>query len=194
MTQAERRPILRSPRLLLRPAERTDLPVFVEWLNDADVVETLGGHGPLSLAAEEGWFEQLQQEQGSTRWHFVICLRDGGRPIGTAGLDDLSFVSGRAELGIAIGDRGCWDQGYGTEAVGILLDFAFGELRLERVFLYVFGENARAIRVYERAGFTLEGTLRHSFFRHGRWLDTCIMGILRDEWAAQERRRSWELD
>ena len=66
---------MRSERLLLRPAERGDIETIVGWLNDADVQETLGVRGPLSQAAEERWFEHLQEEQGKSRWHFVVCLR-----------------------------------------------------------------------------------------------------------------------
>lgn len=194
MSTEERRPILRGERVFLRAAERDDLSTFVAWLNDAVVVETLGARGPMSSAAEESWFEQLQAEQGKTRWHFVVCLRDGGRAIGSAGLDALDSVNGKTELGIAIGEPSLWDQGYGTETIGILLDFAFGELRMERVYLYLFSANDRARHVYERVGFVREGTLRRASFRHGQHVDVDIMGILRDEWAADDRPRTWERD
>jgi diamine N-acetyltransferase len=194
MSDAPVRPILRGERILLRPAERADLPTFVTWFGDADVIETLGARAPMSQAAEEAWFEELQAAQGNSRWHFVICLRSTGQAIGTAGLESVQAVNGNAELGIAIGDRGCWDQGLGTETVEVLLDFAFGELRLERVYLYVMHFNERGRHVYERVGFRLEGTLREAFYRHGRRHDVDLMAILRGEWLAQDRPRSWELD
>jgi RimJ/RimL family protein N-acetyltransferase len=76
----------------------------------------------------------------------------------------------------------------------VLLDFAFGELRLERVYLHVFDFNARAIHVYERVGFTLEATEREAYYRHGHHHDMHLMGILRHEWEAQGRPRTWELE
>jgi RimJ/RimL family protein N-acetyltransferase len=192
MSEALARPILRSERIFLRPAERADIPTFVAWFSDAEVIETLGGRGPLSQVAEEDWFERLQGDQGRSRWHFVICLRREARPIGTAGLEAVDVVNGSAELGISIGDRSCWDQGLGTEAVGILLDFAFGELRLERVYLHVLVSNERARHVYEKVGFRHEGTLRHSLYRHGRFHDFALMSMLREEWLAHARPRAWE--
>jgi RimJ/RimL family protein N-acetyltransferase len=194
MSDESARPILRGERVFLRPAERTDIPTFVAWFNDAEVIETLGGRGPMSLVAEEDWFDRLQGDQGKSRWHFVICLRGKERPIGTAGLESVDAVNGSAELGISIGDRARWDQGLGTEAVGVLLDFAFGELRLERVYLHVFVANERARHIYEKVGFQLEGTLRHGHYRHGQFHDLVLMSLLREEWLAQERSRSWELD
>ena len=194
MADVERRPLLRSERVLLRPAEREDLPLFVEWLNDADVRETLGGGAPFSSMAEEQWFEHLQTEQGKTRWHFAICLREDGRPIGFGGLESVDVVNGKAELGLGIGDRSCWDKGYGTETMAILLDFAFGELRLHRVMLHVYQGNDRARHVYEKVGFVNEGTLRQALYGHGRYLDVQVMGILHDEWLAQDRPRTWQID
>ena len=188
------RPILRSRRTYLRPAERKDIRAFLDWLADADVGEGLANRAPWSHIAEERWFEDLQPRQGQSIWHFVICLRHEHLPIGFAALHEVDLHNGAAELGIGIGERSEWDMGYGTEAMEVLLDFGFGELRLERVYLHVFDFNARAMRVYERVGFTLEGTEREAYYRHGRYHDMHLMGILRDEWAAQDRARTWELE
>ncbi len=193
MSGIERRPILRSERLFLRPAELDDIPTFLEWLADAEVGEGLGTRAPWSRAAEKSWFDELQKIQTKTAWHFVICLRDG-RPIGFAGLHSIDHVNGGTELGIGIGERSEWDKGYGTEAMHILLDFAFGELRLHRLFLHVFEFNERATHLYEQLGFTHEGTKREAFYRHGRYHDMLVLSILRTEWEAQDRPRTWELD
>ncbi|MGD8487090.1 MAG: GNAT family protein [Chloroflexota bacterium] len=192
MREPERRPILRSARLYLRPAERDDVPTFVEWLSDAEVGEGLANRAPWSLVAEERWFDELQRVQGKSVWHFVICLREGGRPIGFAALESIDHANGSTELGLGIGEHSEWDRGYGTEAVGVLLDFAFGELRLHRVFLHVFDFNERAIHVYEQAGFRLEGTKREAFYRHGRYHGVHVMGILRHEWEVRAETPTWE--
>ena len=194
MAGAERRPILRSEHIFLRPAERDDVPLFMEWLADAAMSESLGTRAPWSRVAEEAWFDELQATQSKTTWHFVICLRDGARPIGFCGLHAIDHVNGSAELGIGIGEPSEWDKGYGSEAMRVLLDFGFGELRLHRVSLLVFDSNARAIHVYERVGFRHEGTKREAYFRHGRYHDMLAMAILRSDWEAQERSRTWELD
>ena len=75
-------PILRSERVYLRPPERRDIPIFLEWLADAEVGEGLANRNPWSRVAEEKWFDELQEIQGRKAWPFVICLRDGSRPIG----------------------------------------------------------------------------------------------------------------
>jgi len=188
------RPIIRGKRVFLRPAERSDIPTFVRWFSDAETTRYLKLRAPMSLASEEKWFEAMLERQGKSDYHFVICLLADGRAIGTAGLHELDLSSGNAAFGISIGEKDEWNKGYGTDALDAICDFGFGELRLERIWLEVYAPNVRARRSYEKAGFTLEGTQRRSHFAEGEHLDTHIMSLLRDEWQAMPRRKSWELD
>jgi diamine N-acetyltransferase len=190
----EHRPIIRGERVFLRATERADLPLFVRWFNDADVLRNLAMYAPMSDAAEAAWYDRMLAAQGSTDYLFVICLLDDARPIGTIGLHGLDLQNGNAEFGIAIGAKEEWSKGYGTDALRAICDFGFGELRLERISLYVYAGNDRARRSYEKAGFTHEGTLRRAHFGRGKHIDVNVMSLLREEWAAQPHRRSWEYD
>jgi RimJ/RimL family protein N-acetyltransferase len=185
---------LRGELVYLRPAEREDLDRFVRWFADAETTRHLMLRAPFSLPMEEQWFERMVAEQGKSTYHFVICRLADDEPIGTAGLHDLDLVNGNAEFGISIGEKGEWNKGYGTDALHAICDFGFGDLRLERIELQVYAANARARRSYEKAGFVLEGTLRHRHFSEGRHEDVLIMSLLREEWAAQSRPKSWELN
>ncbi|HET6379991.1 MAG TPA: GNAT family protein [candidate division Zixibacteria bacterium] len=187
-------PRIRGEHVYLRPAERDDLPRFVRWFADADVSRHLSLRAPFSLAAEEKWFEGSIERQGKTDYHFVICLLPDGRPIGTAGLHGLDLENGNAEFGITIGEKDEWGKGYGTDALRAICDFGFGALRLERIYLHVYADNARGRRTYEKAGFRVEGVLRHAHFGRGRHEDVVVMGLLRDEWEALPRPKSWELE
>lgn len=179
--------MIRGERVYLRPSERADLPAFVRWLNDADVAATLAVRAPMSVAAEEAWFERMLAAQGRTDYHFVICLLDDDRPIGTIGLHEVDRDNGRAEFGIAIGEKDEWGKGYGTDALRAICDFGFGQLRLERIGLEYYAGNDRGRRAYQKAGFVHEGTLRHARFSDGNYLDVHVMGLLRSEWAARRR-------
>ena len=184
---AEGRPIIRGERVYLRPSERSDLPAFVRWLNDAEVLRNIAMRAPMSLGAEEAWFERMLAAQGKSDYHFVICLLDDDRPIGTIGLHALDWENGSAEFGIAIGEKAEWGKGYGTDALRAICDFGFGELRLERIGLEYYAGNDRGRRSYEKAGFVHEGTLRHARFTRGEHIDVHVMSLLRDEWAARRR-------
>jgi RimJ/RimL family protein N-acetyltransferase len=176
--------MLRGRLVFLRPAERTDVPNFVRWLSDERTTRNLALRSPIGLAMEERWFEDLVEHHGRDRWLFVICRLADSRPVGSLDLHELDLTSGGAGLGIVIGDQSDRSQGYGGDAIGALLDFAFDELRLERVWLDVYAANPDARRLYERLGFVLEATFRHGVYRAGRYDDVHRMAILRAEWAA----------
>jgi RimJ/RimL family protein N-acetyltransferase len=188
----ERRPIIRGELVYLRPSERADVATFVRWFTDADVVRNLAMRAPMSLAAEEQWFDRMLAAQGTTDYHFVICLLADDRPIGTIGLHQVDQHNGTAEFGIAIGEKGEWGKGYGTDAARAICDFGFAELRLERIGLYVYAGNDRGRRAYEKAGFVHEGTLRRAHFAEGDYHDMHVMALLRDEWLALPHRRGEE--
>ncbi len=99
---------------------------------------------------------------------------------------DLNTRHRRAELGIVIGEKAYWGQGYGSDAIRTLLRFAFEEMNLHRVYLRVYEDNARGIRAYEKCGFCIEGRLREANYRKGRYHDELIMGVLRGEFTAAQ--------
>ena len=178
---------LRSGKVFLRPFEPSDADAHHRWSSDADIIRLASLGPPPSRAHAGRRVERWVEEQGKEAHGFVICLVDGARPIGEASLFRIDQVNGTAELGIYIGEKDEWGKGYGTDAVHALVDFGFGWLRLERVFLEVWTENPRAIRSYEKAGFIREATLRHDRFEDGVFTDGHLMSVLRDEWQARRR-------
>jgi RimJ/RimL family protein N-acetyltransferase len=177
-------PLIHGRLVYLRPGERTDIPLFVRWLTDARTTEHLELRSPIGHAMEERWFEDMLDHHGRDRWFFVICRLEDDRAIGSTDLHELDLTNGSAGLGILIGDPADTSQGYGSDAIRALVEFGFGELRLERVWLDVYEDNARGRHVYERIGFIHEGTFRRGVFRHGRYLDVHRMAVLRGEWTA----------
>jgi RimJ/RimL family protein N-acetyltransferase len=141
---------------------------------------------------EEKWFDDMLARQGKDAYHFVICMLEDSRPIGTMGLFGIDYVNGHAGIGISIGEKALWGQGLGTDAMNAIVDFGFGMLRLERLWLEVYDFNKRARRSYDKCGFTLEGVERRAIFKNGRYVDVELMSILRDEWAALPRKKSWD--
>lgn len=165
----------------LRALEREDIDRFLVWFNDPEVTEHLSVYLPLSRAQEERWFDAQLDDADQ----IVLAVETAdGRHIGNVGLHHIDRKNSHAELGIVIGEKDCWNRGYGTDAVHVLLRFAFGELNLNRVYLRVFEDNARAIACYEGCGFQHEGRQRAARFHNGAYQDVLLMGILRDEFVA----------
>lgn len=175
-------------RIRFRGIEREDIPTFVKWLNDPEVQAGVMLYAPLSRVAEENWFEGMikrpldEQVMGiEIRQPASDGAETGWRLIGSLAFNEIDWRNRAAEFGILIGDKSCWNQGYGTEAVRLLVKHGFESLNLNRIFLQVFASNPRAIRAYEKAGFIHEGRKRQAEFRNGQYIDVLLMSILRDE-------------
>ena len=188
------RPIrgMRGERVYLRPLEPTDADLVHRWYEDTRI-QTLMGDPPLSLAGRRQRYEESVKGDGPDVFRFVICLLDDDRAVGRTDVFEIDRQNGSCAFGLTIGDPELWGQGLGTDAVNAIIDFAFGQLRMERVWLDTDDDNARAQAAYRKAGFSQEGRLRRAFYQDGHWSDDIRMAILREDWAALPRLKSWEL-
>ena len=173
--------MLRGEKVTLRSVEREDLERLWRFWNDLDVELAGGGDPPLPISLERmrARFDREARENDRNKTDFVI--EADGACIGHCGLFDIDVAARHCELGITIGDREYWGRGYGREAIGLLLDYAFRVRNLRRVWLEVHAENERAIRAYKACGFVEEGRMREHIWLAGRYVDNVIMGVLREE-------------
>jgi RimJ/RimL family protein N-acetyltransferase len=174
----------------LRPYEMADLDRVCVWVNDPEVATYMGGglRYPMSRAEEEDWLTGALRRTKPPEISFAIETLAEARHIGSVGLHEVKAEDRKAILGIMIGEKDCWSQGYGTDAILTVLRFAFDEMNLNRVELVVHDDNARAIACYRKCGFVEEGRLRQDRYKHGGYHDTLVMGVLADEFRALELR------
>lgn len=157
---------------------------FSRWTRDSEYGRLLDMDPsiPRSVKAVKEWIEKELEKDPLESFFFTIHTLEDDRLIGEVGLEGIRWSHGDAFVGIGVGERDFWGKGYGTDALNLILRYAFAELDLERVSLDVFEYNPRAIRSYEKAGFHLEGRERQAILRDGRRYDLLFMGILREEW------------
>jgi diamine N-acetyltransferase len=193
--------MITGERVRFRAVERDDLPTFVKWLNDPEVRQGILIYHPFSQAEEENWYEGMLKHpidehvlgievrlpservgmpkvEGETS---TQAEEEHWKLIGSLAFTNIDWRNRSSEFGIMIGDKAYWNQGYGTEAVRLLVKHGFNTLNLNRIFLHVFENNPRAIRAYEKAGFVHEGKLRQAEFKDGMYIDILVMSILKDE-------------
>ena len=106
--------------------------------------------------------------------------------IGFARLYHIEWTHGTGSLQIGLGDRNDRGKGYGTEALHMLLRYAFDELNLYRLAASTAEYNTGAIRFFERAGFVVEVRRRQAIQRDGKRWDAVLLGLLRDEWKKRD--------
>lgn len=173
-------------QIRLRAIEKEDLPSFVKWLNDPEVRWGLSLIMPISMAEEEDWFANVLKRSPFERPLAIEIQPDPEKDdwvfVGNCGFFDIDWQNRQAEIGIHIGEKSYWNQGFGTRAMKLMLKHGFGNLNLHRLWLRVFEPNQRAIGSYEKAGFIQEGKFRKAQHFEGAYVDVIIMSVLRAEW------------
>jgi RimJ/RimL family protein N-acetyltransferase len=106
-------------------------------------------------------------------------------PIGLMAIGWIAFHHRTGVLGAMIGDPNYWSGGYGTDALLLLVDYAFDWLDLRRLWLVTMAPNARVIRQMEKVGFTLECQIRQGTLVDGVYHDVLLYGLLREEWPGR---------
>lgn len=155
---------------------------FTRWDRDTEYMRLLDSDPHRLLTAKQIRAEIEKEQAAEQEIAFAIRTVADDRLIGFADLDGIQWSHGDSFVGIGIGDRAYWGRGYGTDAMCILVRFAFTELNLHRLSLNVFSYNQRAIRSYEKAGFVIEGRQRQALRRDGQYHDLIFMGVLREDW------------
>jgi RimJ/RimL family protein N-acetyltransferase len=178
-------PFLVGRTIYLRPLEPADLAgAYSEWLNDREVTRYLEtGIFPTTRDALQRYYQNVVLSRDNVA--LAIVLRDDDRHVGNIKLGPINWVHRRADMGVLIGDRGCWGRGIGTEAVRLITQYAFDRLNLHKVTLGVYAGHEPALRLYQSLGFEIEGTLKEHLFSDGRYHDKIVMGVRR---AAFDRR------
>jgi RimJ/RimL family protein N-acetyltransferase len=169
---------------LTAPDPERDAATLARWSLDSEYLRLLDSAPARPQTAGE-WQDYVTEFlRRDDVYAFHIRTLDGDRFVGDVTLGLANPASGDGYVGIGLGERADWGQGYGTDALRLALRYGFAELNLARVTLEVFAHNPRAIRSYEKAGFRVEGAQREWLRRDGRRYDMFTMGILRDDWLA----------
>jgi RimJ/RimL family protein N-acetyltransferase len=174
-------PFLIGNAVYLRALEREDAQVMLPWFNDPEITRTLLRHRPINRGAEEAFIDGAGREPDDIV--LGVVLKHDDRLVGVTGLRQFDHKNRHASFGITL-DKVEWNKGYGTETTHLIVAYGFETLNLNRIWLHVVANNARGIRTYEKVGFQKEGVLRQDDYREGRYWDTVVMAILREEWGS----------
>ncbi len=171
-------------KVRLRAYTRDDLPLAQEFLNDIDVISGMNPNiiFPIKEEDEVEWYESFGSTSQNT-YSFVIETRTDQTYVGGCGINEINTKNRYAVIGLFIG-KPYWRNGYGSDALNVLVDFCFNEVNMNKVKLYVFSFNEKAISCYEKAGFVKEGVMRQEIFRNGEYHDMIAMGLLKSEWES----------
>lgn len=173
---------IKGERVYLSPINIEDAEKYTEWLNDLEITINLSmAHNTYTLDQEKEALRSLSAEG----YNFAIVNQEDDQLLGNCGLMNVDLINQIGEVGIFIGNKNFWNKGYGTEAMQLLLDYAFNLLNLNNIELKVYAFNRRAIKCYKKCGFKEIGRRREAHIIAGEKYDELYMDILAAEFEGE---------
>ncbi len=173
--------LLLGSKVQLVPIEERHLDYMMEHVNNIAMRTLLGSFSPTTRNMQQEWIqsvgESIKKRQG---YNLAIEKLPEGQMIGSLVVYQIDWLSRSAELAIAVYEEENWNKGYGSEAMRLLIDFAWTHLNLRRLELGVHSHNPRAKHVYEKLGFTHFGTAHKKHYINGQFIDTDYLELFRE--------------
>lgn len=175
--------MIKGKRVILRPVEERDLLLLARWRNDPENRRFFFSPFLINPGGQKKWYEELLADRN--RLILMIDMVEG-KTVGMIGLDKIDWRNQEAESGIFLLDPAERGQGYAEEAGMLMIEYAFNELNLHRLYAVIYDFNRGVIEMAKLFGFKQEGVLRQAAFTGGRFHDKVILGLLREEWQSDQ--------
>ena len=178
-------PFLVGKKLYLRGIEQKDLEGrYFDWLNDYEITKYMeSSFFPNTVEKLQEYFNSIGKSNNNVLLGIIDAETD--THIGNVRLGPINWVHRTSFLGIMIGEKDFWGKGYATEALKLVVDYAFNRLNLHKVSAGANASNKASIRAYEKIGFKIEGRRKEELYVDGTYHDGIIMGLTKGDFSGR---------
>lgn len=160
--------------ILLGPILNQDLPLLFKWVNDIQIMRLAGTYTPVHEINHLEWFNSLTKNKNN----IVFAIRDENSVlIGTCKLYNISTIHRNAEIAIRIGEE-FQGKGYGTKAISNLIQIAFDDYNLHRLYAYIHEDNTASIKSFSKSGMQVESVMKECVFVNGKYKNLVVVSII----------------
>jgi RimJ/RimL family protein N-acetyltransferase len=176
--------LIMGKRLGLRPLQSEDAQFLFKWYNDSRVLRRFRcPQAKFCISMEDERMSIIEMIRQKDAQHFIVVELKGNEPVGLVTLFNIDRKNASSEIQVIMGEVDRWGDEYCTDAVNLLVKYAFRVLNLHRICAKVPELSEEVLRCFDECGFNMEGRLRHDHFSGGEWRDTLIMAILVHEFG-----------
>jgi RimJ/RimL family protein N-acetyltransferase len=182
--------MLVGKRIKLSPVEREHLALLKNWRNDPDIRRRFFYSLPCTDLGQDIWYDQTIRS-GKDVFFIIASIEKNKAPshlplIGYCSISNIEWKKKRGVATIFIGDKKYWGKKLGVEILSLLFEYAFAEMGLHKVSIYVFSDNKRSIGLFKRFA-SIEGELLAHEFQDGKWKNVTVMGLTEEMYFTQVR-------
>ncbi|WP_438311400.1 GNAT family N-acetyltransferase [Sporosarcina sp. FA9] len=173
------KPLIEGEKVVLRPFKDEDVPFIEECLKDPEVLKLTGSSSDFDRESFLHWYNTRNRQ--TDRLDLAIVDRSKDLLVGEVVVNLYDNKTQSMNFRILIGPRGR-NQGFGTEATELIIDYVFNNTTLNQLTLSVFDFNPRAKYVYEKVGFVAYSIDENHLEFEGKWIDSINMNLTRANW------------
>tara|TARA_R110001583_G_scaffold158335_2_gene310307 strand:- start:137 stop:661 length:525 start_codon:yes stop_codon:yes gene_type:complete len=167
-------------KIKLTKVEKENIEQLRKWRNNPELRKYFREYRLINKENQQKWYESTVLND-STSYNFEIRDEISNKLIGHCGLHYVNWISRTAEFGIYIGDNDYRNGGYGSDALRTLIKYGFEDLNLNKIWCEVY-DNNKALEMYKHIGFVYEGKLRQNYYNEGKYWDSHLLGMLKEEY------------
>ena len=169
---------LRGDKIYLREIRASDINVnYYIWMNDPIVTQFLESRFyPNSIESLQEYVKQISNNPCEIL--LGLFRKIDNKHVGNIKIGNINWIHRVGDMGILIGEKECWGKGYATEAIKIMVDYAFNVLNLHKIIAGCYSPNQGSIKAFQKSGFEIEGTQKKHFFYKGKYIDAILLGVL----------------
>lgn len=174
--------MIKGEKVYLKAIEREDLPYLMDWRNRPDFRKYFREYREINSDMQEKWYENKVINDNSTIM-FSIKDIENNQLLGCCGLCYINWIHRYADLSLYIGWNNEYidNKGYALEACELLFNYAFNELNLNKIWTEIYEFDNKKKNLYESMGFKVDGILRQNYFYDGKWWNSYILSLLKDD-------------
>jgi len=168
----------------LRAVEKEDLQLLRDWRNIAHFRKHFREHRELNMFNQENWFNKVSANPND--FMFIIVRLSDNKPLGACGLLYTNWVIRSADYSFYIGDEQAYidDKGYSEEASHLLIDYGFNQLNLNKIWMELYEFDTSKIDFFtNKFNFKKDGILRQNCFEGGKYHDSLVISLLKNEYS-----------
>ena len=180
-------PFISGERIYLREVREEDVnQQYYRWMNNPEVTQYLESRFyPNSMVALREFVKNMQLDRNNI--FLAFCLKEDDRHIGNIKLGSINWIHRFADVGLLIGEKDCWRQGYASEAIACLVRYAFDVLNLHKLTAGCYAANQASLKAFQKNGFQIEGNRKKQYICNGIYTDAVMLGLINAEQGNDEK-------
>lgn len=177
--------LISGDRINLRKVKESDVKNnYHRWMNDSQVTRFLE-HGVQTYTIESLHEYVKDKNKDNSNFFLAIIIKDGNQHIGNIKLGPINWVHRHGDIGIIIGEKEQWGKGYATEAISLVVKYAFDNLNLHKITAGCTELNLGSMKAFQKNGFEIEGVRKKQFSWKGRYINGILFGLINNDYKVE---------